>query len=53
MSELFEWNPATYGLKVPEMDSEHQVLIGYMNRLYELHQKMHRPRSLPPRSISW
>jgi hemerythrin-like metal-binding protein len=39
MPELFEWNAATYGLKVPEMDSEHQVLIGYMNRLYELHQK--------------
>ena len=39
MSELFEWNAATYGLNVPEMDSEHQVLIGYMNRLYELHQK--------------
>jgi hemerythrin-like metal-binding protein len=39
MSELFEWNAATYGLKVPEMDSEHQMLIGYMNKLYALHQK--------------
>ncbi|MGD0503290.1 MAG: hemerythrin family protein [Steroidobacteraceae bacterium] len=39
MSELFEWNAATYGLNVPEMDSEHQVLIGHMNKLYELHQK--------------
>jgi len=39
MSELFEWNADTYGLKVPDMDSEHQVLIGYMNRLYEAYQK--------------
>lgn len=46
MAELFEWNAATYGLEVPEMDSEHQVLIGYMNRLYELHQK-NAPRSQP------
>lgn len=39
MSELFEWNAATYGLKVPEMDSEHEVLIGYMNRLHVLYQQ--------------
>jgi hemerythrin-like metal-binding protein len=39
MSDLFEWNAATYGLNVPEMDSEHQVLIGYMNKLHELHRK--------------
>ncbi len=37
MPNYFEWNPATYGLDVPEMDAEHQVLIGYMNRLHDLH----------------
>jgi len=39
MSELFEWNAATYGLNVPEMDSEHKTLIAYMNQLHELHQR--------------
>lgn len=37
MSNYFEWDPAVYGLGVREMDAEHQVLIGYMNRLHELY----------------
>ncbi len=37
MSGFLEWNQATYGVDVPEMDHEHQVLIAHMNRLRELH----------------
>ncbi len=37
MTSFFVWDPATLGLNVPEMDREHQVLIGLMNRLHELH----------------
>lgn len=36
---FFEWNARTYGLNVPEMDKEHEVLIGHMNRLHELHMQ--------------
>ncbi len=42
MSDFFEWNQATYGLNVPEMDREHEHLIGLMNRLHELHAQ-HAP----------
>jgi hemerythrin-like metal-binding protein len=37
MSDLFEWDPARFGLDVPAMDREHQVLIARMNHLHELH----------------
>ncbi len=36
---FFEWNTRTYGLNVPEMDKEHEILIQQMNRLHELHQQ--------------
>lgn len=35
---LFEWDQKVYGLGVPNMDKEHQVLIGKMNRLFTLHE---------------
>lgn len=38
MAELFEWDAATYGLDVPEMDAEHRTLIGLMNRLHASHR---------------
>lgn len=37
MSDLFQWDKAVYGLNVPEMDREHETLIGLMNRLFDLH----------------
>ncbi len=37
MSEYFEWNVSTYGIKVPAMDREHEILIAYMNTLHSLH----------------
>ncbi len=36
---IFEWNYRTYGLDVPEMDTEHEVLIAHMKRLHELHSQ--------------
>ncbi len=36
MSDFFVWNAATLGLDIPEMDREHQVLIGLMNTLHDL-----------------
>ena len=37
MSEFFEWDAARYGLDIPQMDDEHQVIVNCMNRLHELH----------------
>jgi hemerythrin len=37
MSSYFEWDANRYGLKIPAMDDEHQVLIGLMNKLHALH----------------
>jgi hemerythrin len=33
VAELFVWDPKQLGLQVEEMDREHQVLIGMMNKL--------------------
>jgi len=38
MAEIFTWDPAKYGLKVPEMDKEHQQIILLMNKLYTLYK---------------
>jgi hemerythrin-like metal-binding protein len=38
MSGYFHWDASTYGIKVPEMDREHEVLIGHMNTVHHLHQ---------------
>ena len=38
MAEIFTWDPAKYGLKVPEMDKEHQQIILLMNKLYALYK---------------
>ena len=38
MSGYFQWDASTYGIKVPEMDREHEVLIGHMNTVHGLHQ---------------
>lgn len=38
MSDYFQWDASTYGINVPEMDREHQVLIGHMNTVHSLHQ---------------
>jgi hemerythrin-like metal-binding protein len=38
MDIFFEWDPGKYGLDVPDMDAEHQTLIGLMNSLHRLHQ---------------
>lgn len=37
MADFFLWDAAKYGLRVKQMDAEHQTLIGHMNRLYVLH----------------
>ena len=37
MAHYFQWNQATYGIDVPEMDEQHRTLISHMNRLHELH----------------
>jgi hemerythrin len=44
MSTYFEWSQAAYGVNVQEMDTEHQVPIGHMNRLHELYLA-HAPRA--------
>lgn len=38
MSEYFQWDASIYALHVPEMDREHQILIGHMNSLHSLHE---------------
>ena len=38
MDNFFEWDAGKFGLGVSEMDSEHQRLIGLMNRLHRLYQ---------------
>lgn len=38
MSGYFEWDASIYGINVPEMDREHQVLIGHMNTVHKLHE---------------
>ncbi len=38
MSEYFRWDTSAYGLNVPEMDREHEVLIGHMNTVHSLHE---------------
>lgn len=35
--ELFVWDQNRFSVHVDDMDKEHQVLIGYMNKLYQLH----------------
>lgn len=37
MSEYFQWDAARLSLDVPDMDRDHQVLIGCMNKLHDLH----------------
>ena len=37
MSDYFAWDATQYGLGVPEMDHEHQTLIGLMNKVHALH----------------
>ena len=37
MSEYFQWDASKYGINVPAMDQEHQVLIGHMNAVHSLH----------------
>ncbi len=32
---FFQWTKAEYGLNIPEMDLEHQILINLMNKLFE------------------
>lgn len=32
---LFEWDASKYALDIPNMDAEHQTLIGIMNKLHE------------------
>jgi hemerythrin-like metal-binding protein len=39
MAELLKWDQTKYSVKVDKMDQEHQKLVGYMNVLYDLHQK--------------
>lgn len=43
MSDYFQWDAAKLGLKIPEMDEEHKVLIGYMNSLHDLHERKAHP----------
>lgn len=31
---LFEWNDRLFGLQIPEMDLEHQMIMNMMNELY-------------------
>jgi hemerythrin len=38
MSEYFHWDASVYGIHVPEMDREHEILIGHMNTLHLLHE---------------
>ena len=38
MSNFFEWDPARYSVKVPQMDTEHQAIISSMNKLHELYK---------------
>lgn len=38
MSDYFQWDQARYGIGVPAMDQEHQILIGLMNKVHVLHQ---------------
>ncbi len=35
---LMEWSPVL-DVSVPAMNDQHKILIGFMNELYELHQK--------------
>ena len=36
---FYVWNPKIIGLKIPEMDAEHQVLIGHMNSVYDAKER--------------
>jgi hemerythrin-like metal-binding protein len=38
MSDYFQWDAATYSINVPDMDREHQILIGHMNAVHSLHR---------------
>lgn len=42
MTDYFLWDPTKLSLDVPDMDREHQVLIGHMNRLRQLYEQ-HAP----------
>ena len=44
MSDYFTWIPEKYELQVPDMDREHQILIGHMNQLHDLYSR-HAPRN--------
>jgi hemerythrin-like metal-binding protein len=48
MSDFFEWDSTTYGLNVPDMDREHEKLIGYMNVLHRLHESKASRQALAP-----
>jgi hemerythrin len=37
MSEYFKWDVSQYSVNVPEMDREHETLIGLMNAVHEAH----------------
>ncbi len=37
MSDYFEWDVAKYGINVPAMDHEHEILIGHMNAVHSLY----------------
>jgi len=37
MNEFFHWDAAQYGINVPAMDREHEILIGHMNVVHSLH----------------
>jgi hemerythrin len=37
VNEFFHWDPTRLGLKVREIDQEHEVLIGMMNGPYAAH----------------
>ena len=38
MAEFFKWDANVFGLKVKEMDDEHQELIRLMNKLFDSNQ---------------
>ncbi|HEY6925788.1 MAG TPA: bacteriohemerythrin [Steroidobacteraceae bacterium] len=39
MSELFKWDPAKYCIQVPQMDGEHEIIVGHMNKVHSLYQE--------------